>query len=414
MKLHSFSWLAALLLAVPAAQAAESLEAPPVMRASALLPASLLSGPNHRVEERVENDGFMNHYRISSRFGNFDAQSTAEVEKRVAEINAIDALGRIEVSDEFVKGVAAAGGSVVKGATSLVTSPVSTVSSAISGVGTLFRRAGDSLAGDPRSQYEDSTLKALTGVSQAKRELAVSLGVDPYSSNEKLQDALNRVARGLAAGNLSASVGLAAVGGGVGTAITVTKTTATMNDVLRKTPPVDLRRRNREQLKAMEVNPDVVDLYLGNTVISPSYQTYFVHDLSSLSGVGGRVVPVKLAVRTGSDDVAMFRQRQMRMYSTYHASVGALERFVPLGEFAAAVTRDGKLVFLLPTDYLAWTGDLAASTEAIIVAVRQLSLDKQPRELWLGGSLSPAAQGAIEARGWTVRKSTAAKLIGPG
>jgi hypothetical protein len=413
MKILTFSFLATLLMAVPALHAADSTEAPPVLRASQLLPPSLLAGRNHRVEERVENDGFMNHYKISSRFGVFDAQSDAELAKRVAEINAIDALERIEVSDEFAKGVKAAGGSVVKGAASLATRPVSSVYSAISGVGTLFRRAGDAVTGDPRSQQEDGALKSLTGVAKAKRELAISLGVDPYSSNRSLQEGMDRVARGLALGNLSASVALAAVGGGVGTAITVTKSTATLNDVLRTTPPVDLRRKNRDLLGAMKINEDVVDLYLGNTVISPTYQTYFVHDLASLSGVGARLVPVKLAVRTGSDDVAMFRQRQLRMYSAYHAGIAPLERFVPLGDFAAAVTRSGKLVFMLPTDHLAWTADLAASTDAVMAAVGQLGLDKKPRELWLGGTASPAALAGVKAKGWAVEQGAAARLIGP-
>jgi hypothetical protein len=412
MKYRIAAFAAACFMTMPGARAAESTEAPPVFRASQRLPASLLRGPNHGVEERVQNDGFMNHYRISSRFGSFQAQSDAELAKRVSEINAIDTLARIEVSDEFAKGLKAAGGNVVEGATSLVTSPVSTVSSDISGVGTLFRRAGDSLVGDPKSEHEDGALKSITGVSQAKRDLAASLGVDVYSSNRALQEALNRVARGLAVGNLTASAALAAVGGGVGTAITVTKTTASMNEVLRTTPPVDLRRRNREMLEGMKINSDVVDLYLGNTVISPTHQSRFVQDLSGLSGAGGRMVPVKLAVRTASDDVAFFRQRQMRMYASYHATVGALERFVPLGDFAAAVTRDGKLVFMLPTDHLAWTGDLAAGTDAVMLAVGQQSLDSQPRELWLGGSLSPAARAAIEARGWRVEEDTAAKLIG--
>ncbi|MHC4910302.1 MAG: hypothetical protein ACYTF9_11320, partial [Planctomycetota bacterium] len=123
-----------------------------------------------------------------------------------------------------------------------------------------------------------------------------------------------------------ASAALAAVGGGAGAAISVTKITASVNELLRTTPPVDLRRRNRERLEAMAINAEVVDLFLGNNVISPTYQTRFVEDLASLSGVGGRLVPVKLAVRTGSDDVALFRQRQMRMYATYHATVGPLER----------------------------------------------------------------------------------------
>ena len=48
-----------------------------VLSASKILPPDLLSGPNHRVEERVYNDGYLNTYRIGSKFGTFVAVSTS-------------------------------------------------------------------------------------------------------------------------------------------------------------------------------------------------------------------------------------------------------------------------------------------------------------------------------------------------
>ena len=36
-------------------------EAPPLFRAADVLPDALLAGPNHRVDQRVHNDGYMNH-----------------------------------------------------------------------------------------------------------------------------------------------------------------------------------------------------------------------------------------------------------------------------------------------------------------------------------------------------------------
>ena len=48
-----------------------SYESPPVLSASVLLPAQILQGPHHRVDERVVNDGYLNHYTIHSQFGEF-------------------------------------------------------------------------------------------------------------------------------------------------------------------------------------------------------------------------------------------------------------------------------------------------------------------------------------------------------
>ena len=49
----------------------------PVVSASRILPAELLTGPNHRVQDRVRSDGIVNIYTIDSRFGTFTAVSTA-------------------------------------------------------------------------------------------------------------------------------------------------------------------------------------------------------------------------------------------------------------------------------------------------------------------------------------------------
>lgn len=80
----------ALVLALPISVAAQQrYESPAVLSASRILPAELLSRPNHRVQERVINDGIVNIYKIDSKFGPFDAVSTAMLRIRIQEINAI-------------------------------------------------------------------------------------------------------------------------------------------------------------------------------------------------------------------------------------------------------------------------------------------------------------------------------------
>ena len=51
--------------------AQQAYESPPVLSASKILPPELLSGPHHRVEEAVNNNGYFNIYRIDSKFGSF-------------------------------------------------------------------------------------------------------------------------------------------------------------------------------------------------------------------------------------------------------------------------------------------------------------------------------------------------------
>ncbi|MGI9316362.1 MAG: hypothetical protein ACR2QW_03420, partial [bacterium] len=45
------------------------------LSASRLLGANALKGEHYRINEKVTNKGFMNHYSVSSDFGKFDAGS---------------------------------------------------------------------------------------------------------------------------------------------------------------------------------------------------------------------------------------------------------------------------------------------------------------------------------------------------
>ena len=392
---------------------AQGYETPPVLRAADLLPKRALSGTNYRVSDAVVNDGLMNRYEITSGFGTFIAHSDAELAKRLREIDAIAKLKQIEGSKEFSKGVVGAGGRVVEGAGALVTEPVKTVSGAIGGVGTLLRRTSDSVFGDPKSAHEDSAAQAVSGVSQKKREFAAEVGADPYSSNTVLQDALTRVARAAASGNLLASAALAAVGGTAGTVVSVTGGSQSLNDVLKNTHPTDIRQMNRKKLAAMGVSADLIDLFLANANYSPTYQLLLVDALDRMGTVANRETFLKIAISADSDALCMLRQRQARMYAAYHQQVQPIARFAAMGNLVVANTRDGKTVVNVPVDHLVWTESLAQSVEK---AEAQLKAQPKPagRELWIGGTISPLARKALESRGWKVFDKTAEKLVGPG
>jgi len=412
--LMSSSLLGITLAIIPGSMPrAQAYETPPVLRAVDLLPKQTLTGTNYRVSDTVVNDGLMNRYEITSELGTFTAYSDAELAKRLREIGAIAKLKQIEGSKEFSKGIVDAGGRVVEGAGALVTQPVKTLSGAIGGVGTLLRRTGDSVFGDPKSAHEDSAAQAVSGVSQKKREFAAEVGVDPYSSNTILQDALTRVARAAASGNLLASAALAAVGGTAGTVVSVTGGSQSLNDVLKNTPPTDIRQMNRKKLAAMGVSADLIDLFLANANYSPTYQMLLVDALDRMGTVANRQTFLKIAISADSDAMCMLRQRQARMYAAYHQQVQPIVGFAAMGNMVVANTRDGKTIVNIPVDHLVWTESLAQSAEKA-----DAQLKAQPksagRELWLGGTISPLARKALEGRGWKVFDKAAEKLVGPG
>jgi len=381
-----------------------------ILSASRILPPEFLAGPNHRVEERVYNDGYLNRYTIQSKFGGFVAVSTPMLRKRIEEINAMVRMEQIQGTKEFTASLKEAGTDTLVGFKNLVTKPVDTVKGAASGLGVAFRRAGDAIAGTKRSDAEDSKIKDLIGFSKTKREYAYQLGVDAYSENEKLQDRLNEIAWAGYAGGITWAGAMMAVPGGAGLAISISGTHKLLNDVFRTTPPVDLRRTNGEKLQAMGVHAEVADAFLNNSVYSPRYQTLLVNALDEMKGVGNRATFVRFAAASADKDIAFFRERQAEMYAGYHKAVAPIETFIALGEFAAARTTKNEVVFNIPMDHLVWTEDMARLVTAADKRVTQLTRPAN-KQLWITGTMSARARKEIESRGWRVNERAEARLL---
>ncbi len=203
-------------------QAAQPLyESSAALNASKILPPQLLAGPHHRVQEKVQNDGYLNIYQIDSKFGTFTAYSTAMLRKRIGEINAMVVMEKVQGSKEYVSSIKEAGLDAMNSAMSLVTSPVKTLSGAAQGLGAAFTRVGQSVFGAKRSQSEDARIKDAIGFSTAKRQYAYDFDVDVYSDNQKLQDRLNKISWAGYAGSLTWSAAMMAVPGGAGIAMSV-------------------------------------------------------------------------------------------------------------------------------------------------------------------------------------------------
>jgi|RhiMetdeSRZDD1v2_1073273.scaffolds.fasta_scaffold150478_3 hypothetical protein len=398
------------LLGVLPAFAQQGYEPAPVLSASKILPPELLSGPNHRVQERVTNDGYLNTYQIDSKFGTFTAVSNAVLRKRIGEINAMVVMEQVQGSKEYLDSIKEGGLDTMTSALSLMSRPVQTLSGAVQGLGAAFTRVDEGLFGAKRSQSEDSKVKDLIGFSTTKRQYAYQFDVDVYSENQKLQDMLNKISWAGYAGSLTWSAAMAAVPGGAGVAMTVIGSNKLLNQVFQNTPPVELRKMNTEKLNAMGVHVEIADAFINNTVFSPREQTLLVHALGEMNGVADRGAFVRVALPSQNSTVALFRQRQAQMYVGYNKSVAPLESFIPLGQFAVSRTANGALVFNLPMDYLVWTEPMARFITGANQLVNNLPEIKE-KQVWIAGTLSPRARQEMESRGWQIHDRVEAQLM---
>lgn len=375
-------------------------EAPGNLRLADVAPLPLQKGPHHRVEERVDNDGFMNIYTVRSRYGTFRVTSTALLAIRVDECSAMAAMDEMNSGKEYGKGLAEGVKSVFTGAANLVTDPVNTVSSAASGVGRLFERTSESMNGSPPSRHEDSAMAKLTGYAETRRETAKAFGVDPYSTNPALLERLDRVAEAGHAGSLTAMGLKVLIPGGVGLAVATVGGVNWLNDVDVAKPPSELRLENRRLLQSLRLPEAAVTAFMDNSEYTPTQQTLLVKAVSRLPGVEGLAVMLRVAARATDQDQTFFRVRQARMMAAYHKRVEPLAKVFAVGQVLLAVTAGKTWVVCLPVDYLTWN---AKSADAVAGIRAELGPDKGV-QIWLGGQASPLARKELLARGFTVRE----------
>jgi len=391
--------------------AAPTYERPVTLKASKILSPDLLKGPHHQVDEKVVNDAFLNIYTLHSDYGDVQVTSTAKLMKYIHEVNAVAKMKEIQGTDEFAKGMKNKAGAVIEGAGDLITDPVGTVGTTISGVGKLFSRAGENMFGGARSDSEGSRMGSLLGYAKAKREIGYKLGVDVYSHNEILQKELNELSSAGGTGTLVMSGLLMAVPGGAGAAVSVAGGTKMMtNLVYWDKSPADLRKMNRERLASMGVNKDVADIFIANGIYTPREQTLLVEALFNMSKTSGRDEYIKLATLTDDIDMAFFRQRQAEMYAAYNTKVQPIASFVAVGSTSAGMAQNGDIIFNVPLDHLLWTKGIAA---VIRIATQNVAMMEgvNGRQLWISGTASDLARESLKKMGWKIQENADAKLF---
>lgn len=393
----------ALLLLLPFTLLAQGgFEEAPVLSAAAILKPEYATG----VRDAVPTYAGRNAYVIDSDAGTFEADGNIMLVRRTREIAAIAKLREVSRTDEFKTALKSAAESPLLVAKGLVTDPVGTVSGVPKGLWKFMNRTGQAIKerteGRERSQYEDSNAAQLIGFSKAKRDVALKLGVDPYSSNEVLQKELNSVSWAAYAGKMTFSLATVPVSGAAGVALTATGVSSTFENAIRDLSPGDLRLASLKRLLEMGCDRATADAFLNNPSFAPSVQTALVLHLEALTGVAGRPGFVQLAAdQCANEGDALFITETSRILAQLHAGGRTLARLDTLGGLPIAFGTDGNLIVALEWDYAAWTQNAAA----FVVQLKSAKFgDTAPTGylIALSGEASPMAQRQLQAAGITL------------
>jgi len=393
---------------IPKAVLAE-FEKPGILKARSFLQPEVLKGEHFTVDDKVHNDGFLNHYSVNSSFGNFQVTSTSSLRILVREIEAIVAMKKIRTDDTAIESLKQSGKNTVTGVTNLVTDPKGTFESAAAGVGSLFNRAVETVGKRETTGAEDNKAAQLIGFSKSKGQIATKFGVNMYTRNKVLQSELDRLAWADYFGGLGVGVATSAVPGVGGLVLTTSGTARLLNEAINTTPASELWLQNKTKLLGMGMNEDTIELFLNNPEFSPALQTVMVVALDYMQGVGNRELYLKVALQAGDPVMAKIITESAVMTAGYHKHISPLKHLTPVGRLARAEKKDGTIVVILPSDHIIWSEKVAGLTGSLM---EKAKISKgMGLEFWVSGDFSTMARSKLEGMGWKVHTKVRSKLL---
>ncbi len=371
----------------------------PTLDASTILQPQYLAGANFTVQNPVPTYFGSNQYTIDSDYGVFTADGNAMLMRRVAEIQGIAALQAMSQTSEFAQAAAQAAETPLNVAQDLITNPVSTIASVPRGILGFLNQAGQAVknVAEGNQPSPGNVVENLSGFAQTKRDLAIKLGVDPYCNNEVFQQELNKVAWPAFLGKFAVNLGMGAISGGAGAALSGLNWTARLQDSLRDKSPTELRAMNFDLLtNSMGIAPEAANAYLNNSSISPTTQTLTVAALAQLGNIPGQGEFILQAANSQDEHDALAFQQSVQIMARLN-NTAPVARITHLSGLTVCQTNDGTVVVPIQWDYASWT----PMAERFITTLKAADFGTRPTGylVALTGVVSPMAGDALTSRG---------------
>ena len=354
-------------------------------------------GENYLVEGPVVGDGFLHNFRLKTEYGILNIRGRRQLENRLKELAALRALRDKSQVASFGTGLANAAVSPFRFAGKLITAPAQTVEETFSGVGEWFSRINSGI--NNAGKDPDGLISSAFGVSKGKRELAFSLGVDPYTDFKPLADRLADLAGASAVGEFAVSVALMQVPGAAGVAATGVSTASNVSTIVRDKTAAQLRDINRAQLHKLGIDKKIAEQFLDNLLYTPSDQTALVSDITRLAHVRGLDAYVARLATAPNRDIATFQRQRAEHLAIYDARVSRLAEFVMVKGFPFNRTVSGRLVGVFPLDEFAWTDPSAKLVQSVTEELRRRGAFHDA-EFRITGMITPLARHRLATYGW--------------
>jgi hypothetical protein len=239
-------------------------------------------------------------------------------------------------------------------------------------------------------------------VRKARRELAYTLSVDPYTDFKPLDEALDGVAGAMAAGDISVSAAFSAIPGGAGIAVSGTATANRLSTPVRDKSSAEIASMVERSLMAQGVEAATVRDFLKNPHYSPADQLAVADALKSL-GAKDSGQYVLRAAQADSVDKAKFLRARLETMADNNAKLGKIVSFESFADYTMARNAKGQLVAVFPFDEIAWTELVSKSFERLTGEVVKLG-ESQKAILATPAAITPEAMTQLTKLGWQIQK----------
>ena len=373
-----------------------------------LLPPDLRKSDYHEVIGSARAAGWWFRYTVNSPFGVFDALGEDMLRIRVHEAQALAKMEKdMSRSVAFGSKILNTVMSPFKFLWKLITEPVETLTGVPKGIKRVGTRIGEMVTGG-RGKPEEQGLAGYAGV---KRTVAATAGVNVYSSNAVLQEHLDSIAVAGYSEEVGSRIGLVSVSGPLGFASKTASFSDAINEMLVEYEPEDLQQINRKILEGIGVQKDVREGFLIQPGYSPKHATILVHALDEMKGVSNRSLVLQVAMMAELEEEALFMQRLVEMFASYHQTVVPLEEFILVkGRWLVGYTTDRAMIVALPLPHVLWTKELADAADAVVSWQSQNPTIRRV-ELWASGHLSQQVNRELERRGVIVFEKKRDRLL---
>jgi hypothetical protein len=371
-----------------------------------MLDAAQRIADGFHVLDPVRSDGMLNRYEVDTRFGLYAVEGDATLARRRQEFAALAAAGRISDVAVVTGAITTNLGDQLHTVAQAARDPIGLVTGIPQGIGHLFEGAaaqlkeltrrdpnpGPTKNGSKADQAVDAAHRyaiRYLGVTSAERRWAERLGVDPYTDNEPLRQAIHHLAKVDATTHL----GLRFVPG-----VPYAGDVRRAMDAIYQEDPAVLRARRRAALLGYGLSRDELALFENDLRLTPTRQERLTALAAALDGVAQRDALFRGATGLASDSEAV----------VYLDSVGLLVGAVTQTPFARIVvgprlptaeTPDGRLVVAAAVDAVYWTESVARD----FARLRGLLPAESPNiDLIVGGEVSAAAEAGLTELGFHV------------